>query len=90
MKRWSSGPAIELVPQRLAVDERHHIIKEGICFARIEERQDVRVLEIGGGRDLLEKPLGAEDRREFRPQHLHPILRGWLRVVPVSAGAAVT
>ena len=70
MKRWSSGPAIELVPQRLAVDERHHIIKERICHARIEQRQDVGMLEIGGGRDLLEKPLGAEDRREFGPEYL--------------------
>ena len=64
------GLAIELVPQRLAVDERHHIVKERICLPRVEQRQDVGMLEIGGGRDLLEKPLGAEDRRELRSKDL--------------------
>ena len=34
--------AIEFRAQRLAVNERHHIVKERICLARIEERQDVR------------------------------------------------
>ena len=34
------------------------------------QRQDVGVLEVGGGLDLDQKPLGANDGSEFRPKHL--------------------
>jgi hypothetical protein len=37
--------AVELRPQRLAVDERHHIIEETVGGAGIEEGQDVRMLQ---------------------------------------------
>ncbi len=54
--------AIQLVAQRLAVDERHDVVKERIGFARIEEREDVWVLEIGGRLYFLDEPLGTQDR----------------------------
>ncbi len=54
--------AIELVAQRLAVDERHHVIKERIGLSRIEQRENVRVLEVGGRLYFLDEPLGAQDR----------------------------
>ncbi len=63
--------AVEFVPLRLAVDERHDVIEERIGLSRIEEREDVRVLEIGGRLYFLDEPLGTQDRREFRPQHFH-------------------
>ncbi len=53
--------AIELVAQRLAGDERHHVEQEPVRRAGVEQRQDVRMLEARGGRDLLHEPLGAED-----------------------------
>ena len=62
--------AVEPVPQRLAVDERHDIIKERVGFARIEQRQDVGVLKIGRGRDLLQEAVSPEHRREFGSQYL--------------------
>ena len=34
------------------------------------QRQDVRVLEVGGGLDLAQEPLGADDRGQLGPQHL--------------------
>ncbi len=62
--------AIQLVTQRLAVDERHDVIQERVGLARIEQRKDVRVLEIGGGRDFLHEAFGPEHRSEFGSQHL--------------------
>ena len=61
---------IQFFPQRLAVYEGHHIVEIPIGFAGIVELHDVRVLEIGGYADLVQKSLGAQDRRELRPQHL--------------------
>ncbi len=55
--------------QRLAVDERHHVVEKTVVLARIEQGKNVRVLEVGGGLDLLEESLGAEDGSELRPQH---------------------
>ena len=39
-------------------------------LSAIEQRQDVRVLQVGGGLDLAQEPLGADHRGELRPQHL--------------------
>ncbi len=53
---------VQFVAQRLAVDERHHVIEERVRFARIEEGQDVGVLEIGGGLYFFDEPLGTQER----------------------------
>ncbi len=58
-----------LVAQRLALDVRHHVVEEALRFARIVERQDVRVLQVGGDLDLVEEALGAQDGGELRAQH---------------------
>lgn len=44
---------------------------ERVGFPRVEKREDVRMLEICGNLDLLDEPLGAEDRGEFWAQHFH-------------------
>ena len=62
--------AVHPVAHRLALDVRHHIEEEAVGLAAVEERQDVRVLQVGGGLDLAEEPLGADHGGEFRPQHL--------------------
>ncbi len=62
--------ALQALAQALALDERHHVVKEAIGLARIDERQDVRVLELRGEADLAQKPLGAEHRGELGPEHL--------------------
>ncbi len=45
----------------------HDVIEERIRFARIEQRQNVGVLEVGRDLDLFEKSL----RGQLGPQHLH-------------------
>ena len=62
--------AAEPVADRFPLHVRHHVEEEAVRLAAVEERQDVRVLEIGGDLDLAQEPLGADDRRQFRPEHL--------------------
>ena len=49
--------ALHSRPERLAFDVRRHEVRHAQCVTRIEERQDVRVLELGEVVDLPEEPL---------------------------------
>ena len=40
-------------------------------LAGVEQRQDVRILQVGGRRDFLNESLCPEDGGEFGAQHLH-------------------
>ena len=62
--------AVQPVSQRLALDQRHGIEEEAIGLARVEQRQDVRVPQIGRGLDLAQKPFRPQRLGQFRPQHL--------------------
>ena len=70
--------SVELVPKRLAFDIGHHIVEEVIgppvrLTARapaVEERQNVGMLQLGGGLNLLDEPIRAQDRGELGLQHL--------------------
>ena len=73
--------AIELAPQRLAVDERHHVVEEAVGGAGVEERQDVGMLQRGGGLDFHHEPLGADDGGELRLQDLERHLAVVLEVL---------
>jgi hypothetical protein len=81
--------AVELVPERLALDERHHVVEEPVGLARIEEGQDVGVLQVGGGLDLREEALGADDGGELGLEDLEGDLALVLDVLgQVDAGHA--
>jgi len=56
--------------QRFPRDERHHIKEQAIRVARVEQRQNVRVLELGGGPDLGQEPLATDGGREVGVQYL--------------------
>jgi hypothetical protein len=62
--------AVQPVTERLPLDERHHIEDSAIRRAGIVQRQDVRMLEIGGGGDLGQEPLGPDDGGKFGAQDL--------------------
>ena len=64
--------AIPLEPraQRLARHQRHHVVEQPVDLARVQQRQDVRVLEPCGGANLGQEPLAAERRTEVGVQHL--------------------
>ncbi len=58
------------VAERLALHKRHHVEHGAAYLARVVQRQDVRVLEVGRRLDLGEEPLGPDYRGEFGTQDL--------------------
>ena len=60
--------ALEPLLQRIARDERHDEERQLAPHARVEQRQDVRMMNAGDEPDLGQKPLGGEG--QCRPQHL--------------------
>ena len=73
--------AVEPVPQRLALDVRHHIVQESVGSPRIEQREEIGMLEVRRNADLAQEPLGAEHRAEVGAQKLE-------RDVPVVSEVA--
>ena len=61
---------LQPLAQRLAGDERHDIIKEPAGLARVVQRQDVGVLQLGREPDLPQEPLDPDRARYFRVDHL--------------------
>ncbi len=61
---------LEKVAQRFSLHVRHYIERRAVEFTRVVQRQDVRVLQVGGGLDLLEETLGTDDSRKLRTQYL--------------------
>jgi hypothetical protein len=51
------------------------------CFQTVEQREDVWVLELGGGLDLGEEPLGAQRSAQVGVQHLDGDVAVVLQVV---------
>ena len=52
--------AIELGAERLAPHERLHVPEEVVRLTRINQREDVRVIELRGDFDFIEEPHDAE------------------------------
>ncbi len=63
--------AVQPVAQGLSPHVRHDVEQQAVRAARVVQREDVRVLEVGGDADLVEEPLRADDGREVGPQDLH-------------------
>ena len=94
--------AIDPVTQRLAFDQRHHVVKEGLKtltaglrlelnFARVIQRNDVRMAEIGCGLDFEQKPFGAQRGPNFRTKNLDgdiPVVLQVAREIQCSHAAA--
>jgi len=51
--------------QRFALDVRHDIEDRAVDGARVEQREDVRVLQLGSCLDLSQEPLDPDELREF-------------------------
>ena len=52
--------AVEPVPKRFALDERHDVVEQALGLARVVEAEDVGMLEGGGDADLAEEAVAAE------------------------------
>lgn len=62
--------ALQARANRLAFDKRHYIVEETVRRARIVDRQDVRMLQVGGGADLAREPVDAERLCQLRTKYL--------------------
>ena len=62
--------ARQAVAQGFPFDVRHDVIEEAGRGAGVVQRQDVGMLQPGGGLDLAQKPLGAERRGELGVEDL--------------------
>ena len=62
--------AIQLVAQGFAADIGKDVVEESVGLARVDEGEDVRMIELRGDLDLGEKALAAEDGAEFGAEDL--------------------
>jgi hypothetical protein len=62
--------ALEAVAERLPLDEGHGVEEGAGRLSRVEEGEDVGVVEGGGGGDLAEEAFAAEGGGELRVQDL--------------------
>ena len=71
---------LEPSAQAFAFDERHDVEEQAGCFAGVEQRQQVGVLEIGGDANLAQEALGAEHCAELGIEYLERDIPGMLDV----------
>src|SRR3989442_10101628 len=67
---------LEAFPEGFALGVRHHVVEEALGLAGVVERQDVGMVEPGGGFDFAKKALRAErsselDRKSTRLNSSH-------------------
>ena len=67
---WQRSVLQQPLLQRSAIHERHHIVRQSIGFAGIEQRQNIRMLQ--GRRDeyFAREPFASQGHGQFGTQHL--------------------
>ena len=71
----------EPVAQRFALDERHDVVGGALHLARVEQAEDVGVLQGGDGLDFAQEPLGTDHGGELGAEHLDGDLAVVLEIV---------
>ena len=62
--------AVEPRAERFTFDERHDVKQQPLRLTAVEERQEVRMLQVGRDPDLGQEAFDAEHGAEFRVEHL--------------------
>ena len=62
--------AIEALAERLAFDVWGDQIQKTVCFVGVEQRQDVRMRQLGGNLDLAQESSAANHGGHFGAKHL--------------------
>ncbi len=78
---WKQLLAVEPLAQGFALHVRHHVEEEPIRLARVVQREDVGVIQLGDDLDLAEKPVGSDGGCQLGPEDLHRDLAVVLHVV---------
>ena len=73
--------AREALPERLALDVRHDVVEESVGIARVEQAEDVGVLEIGAVTSISRGTARPHDRGQLGAQHLDRDLAMMLQVL---------
>ena len=73
--------ASELATQRFAPDVGHDVEEEPAGLTGVVQRQDVGMIQPGGGGHLSQKPVGPEGERQLGPKHLDRHLALVLHIV---------
>ena len=71
----------QALAQRIAFDERHDVVQEPGGRARVVQRQDVGVSQVGGDVDFADKALGSHGRGNVGTQHLERDLAAVLHIL---------
>lgn len=79
------------ISQRFALDHRHHIIEEAIGLTRIEQGEDVGVIQSSGNLDFTEESVGGQGGAQVLMENLDRDLTVVLQVFgQVNRGHATT
>jgi len=70
VRKWQCLLAFEPGSKGLSFDERHHIEQESVCRTGIEERQDMRMVQMRGCANLSNETVRAYRCGEFRLQYV--------------------
>ena len=73
--------ALQARAQRFAGDVGHDVVEQAVGLARVDQPEDVRVLEVGGDLDLAEEALAAEHGGELGVEDLDGDLAAVLEVL---------
>jgi hypothetical protein len=60
----------EPFPERLALHIGHDVVEESFSLSRVEQAEDVRVLQAGGDFDFAGESLGPHRRSKIGAEHL--------------------
>jgi hypothetical protein len=69
---------VKLAPRPTDVEQ------EAVCFAGVDQQEDIRVLELGGDPDLTKESVRPHSGGQLGTQHFHRDLAVMVQVVSVS------
>ena len=73
--------AVQPIPERFSFHIRHHVEDHPVRLPGVEQREDVRMLQVGGRLDLGQEALGAHEGGQLGLQDLQRDLSFVLEVV---------
>jgi hypothetical protein len=73
--------AVQAATKRLPLDKGHDVVKEAVRLAGVDQAENVGMLQAGGGLDLAEEPVHADDSAQLRMQDLDGDLAVVLQVL---------
>ncbi len=64
------GTLVQAAAKRMPLHQGHHVVEDTAGLARVDQRQNVRVIQPGDDLDLLQKPTRPNRPRQIGAEHL--------------------